>query len=359
MVYFYGCANPKPRGDDYSGFELNENDVQNACRELLGKPVLIEHEGKRVGSVDSAWQGTDGRLMVIGHTDDDTIWSRFGGNLLTDGQLGELSIGSRVRLNANTLTVVGKNFDEVSLVEQGLRDGTFIERVEDPPTADGRYKLQRANNSILHQQSTALDPTMESASSENTEDSGAAATAAASIASDEATTKELLTRLAALEQKNAAMEHRNKFLEGKHGRQYKAAYEGAVQKFLAELEVEDPDQMKLFETGLQKLVAEPHTATSGGDAVMQVMCAASRLNKKKEDALQEALNKLKGAAASEAGTKKRKEMNTLSSTSSRVAASAHAQGRGMAERDPDMFSWLNADAGGRVGMDNVDYVRAV
>ena len=352
MVYFYGCANPKPREDGYSGFELNREDVENAVRELVGKPILIEHEGKEVGHVDSAWQIADGRLMVIGHTNDDTVWSRFGGNLVTDGQLRELSIGSRVRLNARTLTVVGKNYDEVSLVEEGLRDGTRIERVEAAPTADGRYKLPRRNRGAgPTTQATTVKVRASMATAEAAETEKAAVETPAAAPVDEST---LLARLAELEKSNTQIQQRNKFLEDKHGRQYKAAYEGAIQKFLAELETEDPEQLKIFTAGLQKMVDEPHMATSGGDAVMQVMCAASRLNKKKEEALQEALNKIKSNANQETATKKRKAETTLSSTTSRVQ-SAHAAGRGMAERDPDMFSWLS-EGGDKVGMDRVDYI---
>lgn len=366
---FWGCANPAARESGYNGFELDAGDLRRACRELRGKPVLIEHAGDPVGRVDSAWVGGDGRLYAAGSTGDADAWSFYGGRLLIEGSLPELSLGTVASLNPESLTVEGKQFVELSLVERGLREGTRIAGVAETE----RVPYKSVPVPVRCSQSTAsLMSSAEAAKAETAkvEEAKPMETEPAKPAvSQEAVaegTQELLRRLKVLEE-------RNQFLEGNRAKQFKTAFNAVTQKFLENLNVEDEGAKKMFINGLRNMAADPSVAGAEGDAVMQVMCAASRQNAENAKKLETALDQLRAykeaeTAASDNGKRTRFENELKAEPPATASASAAPSGvnsygqrptragRGMAEGNPGMFKWL-ASGGSRHGMDRVDYVR--
>ena len=376
---FWGCANPPAREAGYNGFELDAGDLRRACRELRGKPVLIEHEGEPVGHVQSAWVGSDGRLYAAGSTADADAWSFYGGRLLIDGSLPELSLGTVASLNPESLAVEGKQFVELSLVERGLREGTRIagvaetERVpyKSVPVAVRCSRSERPRlESTMATSGESVPATEKTApATEATEAAAAPAPAAAAPAAAPAavSTQELLRRLQLLEE-------RNQFLEGNRAKQFKTAFNAVTQKFLENLDVEDASAKKMFIDGLRNMAQDPSVAGPEGDAVMQVMCAASKQNAENAKKLETALEQLRAYKASEAApsdTNKRSRFESeLKATPPAPTGPSAAPsgvnsfgqrptraGRGMAEGNPGMFKWL-ASGVGRQGMDRVDYVRS-
>eukprot|EP00961_Rhodomonas_salina_P241922 3268158-Rhodomonas_salina.3 len=54
----WGTANPEGLCNEYNGFSFRcgDADIPEAVCEVVGKPVLIEHQGPGVGRVASRWQ---------------------------------------------------------------------------------------------------------------------------------------------------------------------------------------------------------------------------------------------------------------------------------------------------------------
>jgi hypothetical protein len=335
MVLFTGCANPAARESSYNGLELDAADLDKACVELRHKPILIEHDGPPVGRVNSAWVASDGRLMVLGETTDDTAWSKFGRNLMHNGGLTQLSLGTTADISSATLRVVNKHFDELSLVERGLRHGTLIDAVAQ--TSRAAYKEPAPACLQL--------PVLASMSAVEPEPPAAPAAAAAPVEDTEthADTNEILRRLAILEE-------RNSFLEGRQKKQLQAAFDATAEKFLADLPCDDAEAKDAFIKGLKNMAANPRIAGAEGEAVMQVVCAASRQNATQAKQLETALQQLRGS--SEPAAKRARATPDFAVPAARANRETHAghPGRGMASANPGMFSWLTTGSGEETGM---------
>ena len=313
MVRFVGCANPKAREDGYSGLEMSADDLALACRQIVDKPLLIEHEGNPVGRVESAWVGSDGRMLVVGSTDENTARGKYARNLVVDKLLPELSLGSTVSVNHESLEVSNKQFLELSLVERGLREGTRIERAS--ASARPSYKDARVRVLCSHRSGGMVD----AAPSPAVADPAAAAAAVpppeaaappapvvaapappAAVAPMPTTHDELMARVAQLEAENKTIAEERNWMQAKTKRSYVHAFDAAAEDFLQKLEVEDTAGRDKLVASLRAMSTTPSLSGPEGNAVMEVVCAASRHSMETLHAAEQQLQELKRLKASPA-----------------------------------------------------------
>lgn len=428
MVRFCGCANPVGREVGYNGFELDNADVRIACKEIVGKPILIEHQGAPVGVVESAWVAQDGRMMVVGATDETNPRGLFAKNLLVDQAFTELSLGSTARVDTDTLDVRDKHFHELSLVEKGLREGTEIESLDQTKRTSYKDALVQVQCSaagsavkplrvsgfeLMSAAAAPPAPTSDSQAAPATGSQSAPIPAqnepsntnsngnhngqppavpatgpptgapqeqaqAPSQAVPQGTNEELLRRVAELENKNRQLLDDKSWMENKVKRSYGAAFDAATESFLRNLQVEDTEGREQLIKNLQQMAQTPSASGSQGNAVMEVVCAASRANmtlmEKVENQLQTQKRAKTAEQPAEAGGVTNFANDTArhtNNTNTQPAASAAyappvvqqtipvPQPRvTFAPPDKKLFDWLS-DTPVRQGMEHVNYPNVV
>lgn len=137
----HGVANPVGESDEYAGVYLRKDDIKRIVEngELIGKPVLLEHDAHSVvGRVDSAWSYRD-RLDLIVDLPDDKFWSIAAGSMVAGDTIRDFSLGYKVNMTAarpldggngsggGKMVCVGrKEMVEVSLVRKGARPNCHI-----------------------------------------------------------------------------------------------------------------------------------------------------------------------------------------------------------------------------------------
>jgi len=377
---FYGCANPPARDAAYNGFELNGADLRNACDQIKGKPVLIEHEGQPVGTVDSAWVGQDGRMMVVGSMNEEQARGKYARNLVLQGDLGELSLGSLVSFDTDSLHVGAKTFQELSLVNQGLRDGTVIEARDGTTRPSYKAGLLSLKCSRRHMAEAPAPAQAAAAAAQPPalvaapEPPAAPAPVPAPVPSASeapATTAELLSRIANLERDKNELNAAKEWMEEKTRRTYGAAFDAATEQFLANLDVDDTAGRDEFIKNLKTIATEPSSSGREGNAVMEVVCAASRKNARLQQDLESKLQELKRKQPSKPAAEEAPPAVGFALENNRYAPAAvdvhgsHATPRAAAaatknqhKTDPKMFAWL-ASANRGEGMERVNYPSVV
>lgn len=400
---FVGCANPPGREQGYNGFELDQQDVVKASRELVGVPLLIEHKGEPVGRIEDAWVAKDGRLLVCGATSSDSVRGLYAKNMIAGGSYPELSIGSTAFVDPDALRVTGKSYNEVSIVERGLRDGTTID--SKTKTRPSSYKARSvgvccsARSTAVTMTDTAppsgsppappveeqtsdatktiAEPTPGN-SNEPTQTTAAGTTAAGTTAAADAAvpTKSLMLsqhQIAAMTNDElmarvAALQTENQWLGDKTKRSYEAAFDAATEKFLSDLKTEDTEGKIAFINSLKQMTQQPGLAGREGNAVMEVAVAASRQNRelqnKVESQLQE-LKRLKGSAGEQvaqvpattnaAATNFAQESNRGAPVPvQRVAPPSVNAAPTSTFSNKKMFDWISAGQKG-IGMEKMTY----
>eukprot|EP00961_Rhodomonas_salina_P072804 978186-Rhodomonas_salina.1 len=128
----HGTCNPTGEKAGYSGVYLSADDISRIVshKELVGKPVLVEHGGNKVGSVISAWEH-DGRLDVVVSLPRDSFDSCIAGAFVSSECLKDFSLGYKVQMsdlgNENGSLKTGKKtMVELSLVKTGARSNCHI-----------------------------------------------------------------------------------------------------------------------------------------------------------------------------------------------------------------------------------------
>ena len=125
----FGTANPEGfGGQDYGGVYLTDKDIRSMVPSMVGVPIKIEHKGRDVGKVVSAWQH-DGRMDVVFEIDNQSIEAALASRFVAGGYCKELSLGYKVemtRSNTGQLSAQNKRVVELSLVKQGARDNCKI-----------------------------------------------------------------------------------------------------------------------------------------------------------------------------------------------------------------------------------------
>ena len=388
------CANPPGREEQYNGFELNASDVALAAKQLVGKPLLIEHKGNPVGTIDDAWVAKDGRLLVMGKTDNSSVRGLYARNMIIDGGYPEVSLGSVATVDPERLRVTGKQYKEVSIVERGLREGTTID--SRTRTSRRSYKThavpvccslqaQNAAMSTTQAEEAAAPPPVQSQepTSQSTDQqkeptpvqTGASAAKpaepsslgqrVAGLSHDEIskmTNEELMARVAALQAEN-------KWYVDKTKRSYDAAFDAATQKFLTDLKTEDEAGKQAFIQSLRALQQDPTVGGREANAVMEVAVAASRQHQQQQQTIEDQLQELKrlrtgGGLESKSSTNNSKPTNFANTNarsapqpvaaSNNVPPAAHSSSAASNGAGNPMWDWLKSGQKGQ-GMERMDY----
>jgi hypothetical protein len=131
-----GCINPPPVTDpDYEGVYFSlKDDMQAQAASMKGTPVLVEHSTQKVGSVVSAWTGSNGSMYALAEIDMRLPGGAVAAEYVRQGGLGELSMGYTQTMmkcaQTGRFKPVRKCIREVSLVKKGARPGCLISQIE-------------------------------------------------------------------------------------------------------------------------------------------------------------------------------------------------------------------------------------
>ena len=128
MTVSWGRVHPKGEPDQDASKTLfyTQSQLQELAVELIGKPLLIEHDERYpVGSVLHSWTTHDGCYALF-ETDKRTTGGKVAAQLLDTGLYAELSLGHRAQVDPTTYEVGTKEAKELSIVMKGAREGTDI-----------------------------------------------------------------------------------------------------------------------------------------------------------------------------------------------------------------------------------------
>lgn len=126
----WGTVNPVGEGENYRGFYLTRQDITKcvAEKEMVNKPVRIEHKGSDVGRVVSVWQNSRGQMDCLLELNQANLESAVISKFIGQGLCKELSLGYMVDVqnSATGITATNKKIVEVSIVKKGARENCFI-----------------------------------------------------------------------------------------------------------------------------------------------------------------------------------------------------------------------------------------
>jgi hypothetical protein len=128
---FAGTANPTGENSDYNGLFLTKSEISDAVTGdyLVGLPVRIEHVGKDVGRVVTAWSN-GGKLDILVDVDETVFEGGCVSRFVRDNVCTDFSLGYQVSLEFSdakkTYVPSKKTIKEVSIVKKGARDFCHI-----------------------------------------------------------------------------------------------------------------------------------------------------------------------------------------------------------------------------------------
>ena len=128
MLVFGTCS--PGESDLHTGVYLRKSEIPGLIESnaLLGKPIHIEHSGRPVGNIVSAWQYGD-RLDCVFRIGDDSVDSIFAQEFIKNRKCPELSLSYSVNMQHSKdglLSGGAKEMVEVSIVRKGARDNCHI-----------------------------------------------------------------------------------------------------------------------------------------------------------------------------------------------------------------------------------------
>lgn len=128
-ILVWGTANPVGVADSsYAGIYLTDKDIDSIVPNMIGMPVKIEHKGRDVGKVVSAWKH-DGRMDLVLSLDGQSLESRLVSELVQRKKAKDLSLGYMVQMSKGVdgkMMASDKKVVEVSIVVEGARENCHI-----------------------------------------------------------------------------------------------------------------------------------------------------------------------------------------------------------------------------------------
>lgn len=119
-----GTAHPAPPQSgrknpaDLTGAEITATNIS-------GAPLLDEHDANaRVGTCLASWKGTDGSLRIAARVEDAAMAEK-----VRSGSMRGLSLGTDMVLGEGG-NVLYRTQKELSVCEEGKRDGTWISHID-------------------------------------------------------------------------------------------------------------------------------------------------------------------------------------------------------------------------------------
>ncbi len=127
-IQIRGTAHPPPPRDGSRGNPADLSRAEIASTNISGRPLLNEHDhGERVGTCLASWQGTDGSLRIAANVEDPAVIQQ-----VRSGQMRGLSLGTDMVMDEQG-SVLYRNQAELSICEEGKRDGTWVDTIDGRP----------------------------------------------------------------------------------------------------------------------------------------------------------------------------------------------------------------------------------
>ncbi len=142
-VEFGGSCHPSAWPDDYDGTFLNKERMKKACVDIVGKPVIREHDAqRRIGTVTAARIDDKDRMVLSAKSSRETPDASAAIREMRNGELSSFSLGMKHQIG---LTDAGVRITEsvpyeVSVTTNPDLEDTKIAFVEEDSPA---YKLSR------------------------------------------------------------------------------------------------------------------------------------------------------------------------------------------------------------------------
>ena len=151
MVLGFGCVHPAGEKADYDGFFYKQNEMESLAKQLVGKPLCVEHLDcvEDAGKIRHAWVGpTSKELYAIFETNDASFSGMMAKNLIQGALCTDLSLGHNVTVDKGKGRVVEKEATEVSICEKGARARTHIYAVEMDTTQKKKKKKKGGRHRV-------------------------------------------------------------------------------------------------------------------------------------------------------------------------------------------------------------------
>ena len=121
-----GRCNPAPESDpNYRGvFFATSDNLQQHAAGMVGTPLRVEHTTQPVGSVVSAWTGSDGSMYALAEIDVMRPGGAVAAACVGAGRFKEFSLGYTSKMSRDSdgrLRVGSKTIKELSIVKNGAR----------------------------------------------------------------------------------------------------------------------------------------------------------------------------------------------------------------------------------------------
>lgn len=125
------CHPPGEKNENYNGYLLKDDEIDKRCKEAIGLPSLYDHSdplGKVVGSYKDP---KDGSMVTVLEIDKNTKTGRETIEKINRGEIKGLSMGITHKLDTQSLNVVGRKINEISVTERPDLDTKIISIQDD------------------------------------------------------------------------------------------------------------------------------------------------------------------------------------------------------------------------------------
>ena len=146
-LHVIGTIHPPATSEKKDADDLTKAEMVMREKDLVGRPVLVEHQGAPVGDILTTWINENtGSLKMAANIVHPDVQTK-----IKNGDLRGLSIGSTLIHPVGTdpsarLTHI---LNEVSVCEQQRRDGCLIDHVDYQPVLEVRNASKSSSNATF------------------------------------------------------------------------------------------------------------------------------------------------------------------------------------------------------------------
>lgn len=294
MVLLLGVAHPNGENSDYDGLYLKDNELDAIATELVGKPLLLNHDDDSVlGRVVSAWAAkqrqSDINRSLFALTEIHTanaVESSLIGSLASKGYLSDFSLGHDVQIQSSSNSfgsqVVSKHAVELSLCKRGARDGTHVYMVALPAEQQKQY-ISSASDTLRCKASISKEKMSEvneitppAAATAASAEIPAAPAAPAAAETPVELSVAVLQKMKALEQDKAQLaEELERYREAGRKEREAEVNQGGVRHYIEQIMASDPS-LAAHESEIKALLEKMISSDNGTGLVKILRAAASK-----------------------------------------------------------------------------------
>lgn len=141
-LHVIGTIHPPATSEKTEADDLTKAEMVVRENDLVGRPVLVEHDGAPVGEVLTSWIHHDtGSLKMAANINDPNVQAQ-----VKSGQMRGLSIGSKLihPVGTDASRRVSQILDEVSVCEKPRRHGCYVEQIDYVPVLEHMKASKRS-----------------------------------------------------------------------------------------------------------------------------------------------------------------------------------------------------------------------